>query len=439
MLNKIIPQYHGLLRTEILQEIPLTAKRIMDYGCGTGELGKALKARQKCKVVGIEFNEEAAKIACKNLDICHNNDLNIPTSRTYGEKYDCQIFADILEHLQDPWRRLTEETDKLKNNGTVIISLPNIAHHSIINDLARGVFRYEIAGIRDITHMRFFTLLSASEMIAKAGLKIKKVIGINEDITPKQYVFVCKKVKKKFPQALCTLIMPVCNNMHLTRQCIDSIFTTTLIPFNLIVVDNGSTDGTRELLREDERIIHVEGTHNLGFARATNIGMQFIETPYFGFVNNDLIFSKGWLLTLLETFNHDDKLGAVGPKTNNAAGAQKYSQGNYTTREQFLMFAENFKNSQKDPYFFVKMLVFFCTIFKTEIIKKVGMLDERFKIGNFEDNAYSQLIINAGYKMAVNNKCYIHHYGSQTFKALNINYEQTMNQGYAIFRQFYKA
>jgi len=435
--NKIRKTYHSLLRPEVLNLIPQTAKRIIDYGCGTGELGKALKQRQECKVIGIENNKDAADSARKNLDNCIDWDLNNLRPCKYGSKYDCLIFADILEHLLNPWAVLNNELKALQTDGTVIISLPNIAHHSIINNLEKGVFQYKNAGICDISHLCFFTLLSASELITRAGLKIKKVIHHPSKTDPRQYVFQCKKIKQKFPEALCTLIMPVCNNAHLTRQCINSIFETTLAPFKLIIVDNGSTDGTNNFLRAEERVLHIEGTHNLGFAKGINSALQMVETPYFALINNDLIFSRGWLSTLLETFNHNEKIKAVGPRTNYCAGPQMHKGAAYSGREMFHKFSEQFKNIYQDDYFFTPMLVFFCTVFKSEILQTVGLLDERFGMGNFEDNAYCKMIADQGGLMAVNNGCFIHHYGHQTFKTLGVNYNAQIQKNYKIFMDLY--
>ena len=167
--------YYDLKRPEILNLIPTEAKSIFDLGCGTGSLGKALKERQPCHVTGIELNKEAAETAKKNLDIALCDNLNRYNPTFVDRKYDCIILGDILEHLIQPWQVLKKFAQVLEENGTVIASIPNIAHPWIISQLQKGLFRYELAGLLDITHLRFFTKTTIGQLFYKAGLKITKI------------------------------------------------------------------------------------------------------------------------------------------------------------------------------------------------------------------------------------------------------------------------
>ena len=104
--GKIRPGYHDILRPEILSLIPEDATTVLDLGCGTGQLGKALRARQKCVVDGIELNKEAADKARLNLSAVYQDNLNRFDPSHLNVKYDVLVFADILEHLVSPWEVL---------------------------------------------------------------------------------------------------------------------------------------------------------------------------------------------------------------------------------------------------------------------------------------------------------------------------------------------
>jgi 2-polyprenyl-3-methyl-5-hydroxy-6-metoxy-1,4-benzoquinol methylase len=82
------------------------------------------------------------------------------------------IFADVLEHMTDPWSALKDWTDRLATGGSVVMSIPNVGHHSALSPLVAGHWHYEDAGIMDRTHLRFFTRETVLELVAGAGLRV---------------------------------------------------------------------------------------------------------------------------------------------------------------------------------------------------------------------------------------------------------------------------
>ena len=165
-------------RDDILSLIPRKVQRILDIGCSTGSLGKRLKQENDVEFVGIELNKEMAMIAKTNLDKVIVADIEeINLNDYFSLKYfDCIIFADILEHLKDPWSVLINITNMLSGEGVVIASIPNIRHYTTIMELAvKGYWPYRERGIHDKTHLRFFTLKNIKEMFANSGLKITKI------------------------------------------------------------------------------------------------------------------------------------------------------------------------------------------------------------------------------------------------------------------------
>lgn len=147
--------------------------RVLDAGCASGILGYILSNYKECVVDGIEYDVEAYEVA-KNKKIyknIYNFSVTDSDNKTYNEffnnkdKYDYIIFADVLEHLDQPWEVINNFFDKLKTNGKMIVCIPNIAHIDIINGLLNGKFNYNRFGILDSTHLRFFTVSSFYDMI----------------------------------------------------------------------------------------------------------------------------------------------------------------------------------------------------------------------------------------------------------------------------------
>jgi SAM-dependent methyltransferase len=162
-------------RPEILEHVPKTARRVLDLGCATGTTGAALKARQDAEVVGIELQPEYAREAAMRLDRVIVADAQDPPE-DLGASFDVLIAADILEHLVDPWTALRGYTSHLAPGATAIVSLPNVAHWSTYAHLARGSWPRRPEGIFDATHLRWFTLADATDLMTQAGLTPHTVV-----------------------------------------------------------------------------------------------------------------------------------------------------------------------------------------------------------------------------------------------------------------------
>jgi methionine biosynthesis protein MetW len=160
-------------RPEILVHVPRTARRVLDLGCATGTTGAALKARQDVEVVGVELEPEYAREAATRLDQVLNADVE---QAAPDGRFDVLIAADILEHLTDPWATLRRYTELLEPGATAIVSLPNVAHWSTYAHLARGSWPRRPEGIFDATHLRWFTLADARELLRQAGLEPHTVV-----------------------------------------------------------------------------------------------------------------------------------------------------------------------------------------------------------------------------------------------------------------------
>ena len=427
--------YHDLLRPEVLALVPATARRILDLGCGTGALGKALKARQSCHVDGIEINKAAALVARDNLDTVHEDNLNRFDPSYLTKKYDCIIFADILEHLISPWDAIKKYTSVLEDSGVVVASIPNIAHPWILSNLAQGLFRYAPAGLLDITHLRFFTKTSIFQLFYGAGLKIVNIRPHPSADNPSQFLVTATRPMVPFPHPVATILILTHNNWPYTKSCLDSIKYHTHAPYKILVIDNGSTDGTVEHLRQDTSLYHIENSCNLGFSKGNNIGLMLVDTPYFVLCNNDVVVTPHWLSRMIKHIDTDWQLMVLGPRTNSISGPQVVSDTPYTDTTSLEAFASRLRLHTTSQLTYFQRIVFFFTLFKSAVLPRVGLLDEIYGMGTFEDDDYCMRVIKMGFKCAFDNTVFIHHYGSQSFRSDAAGWRALLAHNQAVFLQ----
>ena len=157
--------YYSHERSDLLLMLPPRVKleKVLDVGCGRGATGQYLKNQFEVKeVIGIEVNPEMAQQAQTILDQIIIGDvqkIDLPFDQHY---FDCIICADVLEHLYDPWSALTRLSKYLKDEGHLLLSVPNVQHWSMIARLLAGRWDYRDVGILDSTHIRFFTRKSGT-------------------------------------------------------------------------------------------------------------------------------------------------------------------------------------------------------------------------------------------------------------------------------------
>lgn len=171
--------YYRLARPELAREVPSGARRVLDVGCGTGELGRLLKNSGVAEVVGIELEESAWAEARLVLDDAFCGDvekMDLPFADGY---FDAVVCGDVLEHLVDPVSVLRKFARILSPEGIIIISMPNARYAQVVAMLAHGRWKYEDAGIMDRTHLRFFTKTDLIELVREAGLRLVKMAPLS--------------------------------------------------------------------------------------------------------------------------------------------------------------------------------------------------------------------------------------------------------------------
>jgi 2-polyprenyl-3-methyl-5-hydroxy-6-metoxy-1,4-benzoquinol methylase len=164
----------GQTRYDLLDRIGTDAKSILEFGCGEAPLGEALKKRQKCRVVGIELDADAAAVARKRIDDVYRGDVREIVSILH-EKFDWIIGGDIVEHLDEPWSFLGELRRLAAPGGHLLLSIPNLSNASVVADLLHGRFDYVYMGLTCVGHLRFFTKQSIADMLTIAGWEVVEI------------------------------------------------------------------------------------------------------------------------------------------------------------------------------------------------------------------------------------------------------------------------
>ena len=213
-----------------------------------------------------------------------------------------------------------------------------------------------------------------------------------------------------------SIIILTYNNLMYNNICIDSIRKYTKEnSYEIIVVDNNSTDGTREWLKEQKDIKAILNDNNVGFPKGCNIGIAAsAKENDILFLNNDTVVTPRWLDNLKISIYSDDRIGATASVTNNCSNYQSINVP-YIEVKDMIPFAHDNNVTNPDKWEQKVRLVAFCMIIKREVLNKIGGMDERFTPGNYEDDDICMRITQVGYKMMLCNDSFIHHFGSSSF------------------------
>lgn len=670
--------YFEFSRPELVELVPLTARRVLDIGCGAGRLGESIKARQIAEVWGVELDAMAAEAARRRLDRVLNLDLEAELAELSGQQFDVIICGDVLEHLRDPRAFLKRCRDWLTPTGQIIASIPNVGHHSVVSSLLDGNWTYEPAGLLDDTHTRFFTRREVEKLFFRAGYEIQSLswvagdgyeqwkearfpdevqfgnltlhgltrerieefhayqflitatpqariaggrlkgirelqslypwprykppvpipeeagwladgsrealaavltdhtkivvelgawlglstryiadrapnatiitidhwkgseehqrkpewnrllpnlyetflnlswefrdriipirqrtleglrivaeIGIQPDVVffdaDHAYEAVSADLqlaRELFPKAtfvgddyddpgveqavgelasrhkqvvsaygtrwrawhlpatdnvpesplpadgLTSIIIVTHNHLTYTRGCLDSIRHVTDEPYELIVVDNASTDGTVQYLTGQADVKLVVNAENRGFPAAVNQGIEVATGEQILLLNNDTLLTTGWLQRMLDCLHSSESIGLVGPTSNAVSGEQQISVS-YRRLESLDGFAWDLGKHNHRRYEETDRLVGFCLLIDRKVISAIGTLDEQFGIGNFEDDDYCRRAIAAGFRCMIARDSYVHHFGSVTFRASGEDFAEILKENHAKYQ-----
>lgn len=170
-----LPSGYRGARPDVLALIDAPPSRVLDVGCGAGELGAAIARRYPgCEMVGLEGDAQRAALARRRgyRDVLER-DLERQASFADLGGFDLIVAADVLEHLADPWATARCLAALLLPGGRLLTSIPNVRHYSTLLSLAvLGHWPYRSRGIHDRTHLRFFARADILALLQGAGLEV---------------------------------------------------------------------------------------------------------------------------------------------------------------------------------------------------------------------------------------------------------------------------
>jgi len=217
-----------------------------------------------------------------------------------------------------------------------------------------------------------------------------------------------------------TVVVVTWNGLAFNRLCLESVLAHTDRPLELIVVDNGSTDGTckylMELAAQHSCVWLVLNEHNRGFAAANNQALAVARGKYVILLNSDTLVPPGWLSSLIATLDND-QVGLAGPVTNRCGNEQEIVT-DYQNYGEFLQFATEYQKAHATESQACDRLIMFCVGARREVWQKIGPLDERYRIGMFEDDDYCERVRAAGYELRCVEGSLVHHFGQASIGKL---------------------
>ena len=516
-----IPSYYLHVRSEILSAVPSTALNILDVGCAAGMLGKALKEKDPARrLVGIELDAFAASFAKRLLDAAYHADVESFDPPFQPGEFDCIVFADVLEHLRDPWATAEKYVTFLKPGGTLIASVPNVRYLPLLRDAAElGLWEYQEEGILDKSHLRFFTKRQFLEMMERLSVGCDAVeylykdplhvIGAEghgravqcgnlllmnvtdeelDELRAFQFVFVgtyrpgtaradnqwtgqesirkagCGERPEQSTEPLeksasegevdmgwpvpmgpkydmgrqdlvvghleeihfqqcdypkISIIIPVMDKWMLTYHCLSSILEHTKeIAYEVIIVDDGSTDETIEMLGKVGNITLLRNEKTRGFVFSCNKGIGSARGEYVLFLNNDTVVTEGWLTPMAALLDNSAAIGAVGAKlilpdgTLQEAGCIVWNDGSTA--------GYGGGENPEDPRFCYVRDVDYCScaclLVRKELLYDLGGFDEVYSPAYYEDADLCFEVRRLGYRVVYQPAAKIihHQFGSSS-------------------------
>jgi GT2 family glycosyltransferase len=217
---------------------------------------------------------------------------------------------------------------------------------------------------------------------------------------------------------VCSIVIVTHGALPLTKLCLESVLAAAPRPaFEVVIVDNGSVDGTVEylgaLVARDPRAHVVLNPDNRGFPAGCNQGLALARGRYLVLLNNDTMVPPGWLGRLLAPLG-DEQVGLAGPVTNRI-GNEAEVPTDYVSWGGFLREASARADGHAGQVSDLSTVTMFCLAMRRDVHERLGPLDEGYSTGLLEDDDYSMRARQAGYRLVCAEDVLIHHFGEGSF------------------------
>ena len=211
-----------------------------------------------------------------------------------------------------------------------------------------------------------------------------------------------------------SLVVLAYNQLSYTKLCMDSIYKySDDIDFEVITVNNGSSDGTREYFNSLPNEKKINYDVNVGIEKAINDAIDICDGEYFVLINNDIIVTTNWLSNIVKVLDSDPKIGAVVPASNTPTNDQ-IVYADYSNTSELQEFAKKYNVSNPRLWEERVDLTMYLVAFRTATLRELGKLDTAYSPGGYDDDDLSFRYRRAGYKLILAYDTYVHHYMSVT-------------------------
>jgi GT2 family glycosyltransferase len=229
-----------------------------------------------------------------------------------------------------------------------------------------------------------------------------------------------------------SIVIPCFNGVEYTAMCLASIARHTPEPHEVILVDNGSTDGTGDYFagtHEGEGAL-IRNARNEGFGVACNQGIAAAGGRRVMVLNNDTLVTPGWFAAMNDALERDPSIGVAVPRSNHVGGLQLLEDIGYESAPspELDAFGARRNGELTGEGRAVSRVTGLCMTFRREVLETVGGFDPVFRLGNFEDDDYSLRTRLAGYALWICDDSYIHHFGHRTFATLPEAYRDLLEE-----------
>jgi GT2 family glycosyltransferase/tetratricopeptide (TPR) repeat protein len=409
------------------------------------ELLELLKSRYPSHFIGNAYLHEMARIYSASRVVFNRSVRNDVNMRVF-EAVACGsllVTNDLAENGQDELFRDGVHLVTYRNADELLAKVAYYLKHEEEREAIAAAGRAEVLARHTYRHRMERLLAEVDARLARSGVPVA-VVGPhrNNDPAPDAegstlalapIIERASAAERPPPSVLASVIVPCCNQLEFTRQCFRALKQHTREPWELIVIDNGSADGTGAYLAgaQDLSALPVSvitNASNLGFPAAVNQGLKVARGEYLVLLNNDVVVTDTWLDQLIALAGADPTIGLTGPMSNYASPPQLVPDAPYIDMEQMHGFAARWRSEHRGQWFTAGKLSGFCLLMKRAVCETVGGLDEQFGIGFFDDDDLAERARRAGFQLAVAHDLFVHHFGSRTFAASGIDTERLLDE-----------
>lgn len=223
-----------------------------------------------------------------------------------------------------------------------------------------------------------------------------------------------------------SIIIPVYNALDYARECLECVYRAgAQVPFEVIVVNNGSAAEVDEWLRSEQqrrkRLTVLSYDRPLGFARAVNEGARSAQFDFLVLLNSDCFVTNGWIDGLIQTLESNGSIGIASPVTDECGpGSQLISGPPRVDVRQALI---------QEP----RRLFFFCAMIRRQLWESLGGLDEAYGVGTYEDDDFCLRTRLAGWSLVVDPNVFVFNHASKTFKENRIDHDEWLFRNEKLF------